>query len=381
MTQRAEFMKKAEESNRDAIPTHYQKRISFSQLWVEEEDYLIETAAQLHASATVVEIGTAQGGSAFLLAQGSQGKDVRIFTFDIAPSHEASVNLAGTGVNMIPLGSFQGARLWLEEGSRPIDLLFIDGSHTLFNVLQDFRSWAPFLRLNSLVLFHDYDPLERGGYPHLGVKVAVDAIKSTGCFAQERQEGRIFAARIVNKEPEVSKHILTQIWKEIGTGLFHIIDAKGADCLIQILMAPSIQLILNLLQISGRLQEEQEPCRNPSNGELLWYARPFPQGAKEWEAQGRGFLLSDLKILYLLQWCLECHREAVLEAAPDRPRFFKLEELLEMLDHFGDLKGIKDIFNCQEAFDEVVLSRIISREIVRLYFLSEIRNLLDISER
>ena len=40
------------------------KIINYSQLWMEEEELLRRTAAALPAEATVVEIGTAQGGSA-----------------------------------------------------------------------------------------------------------------------------------------------------------------------------------------------------------------------------------------------------------------------------------------------------------------------------
>jgi len=43
-------------------------RITFSQLWLEEEEFLWERSKDFPPQTTLVEIGTGQGGSAFIFS-------------------------------------------------------------------------------------------------------------------------------------------------------------------------------------------------------------------------------------------------------------------------------------------------------------------------
>ena len=70
------------------------ERLPFSQLWVEEEAYLREAAAALPVDSVVVDLGTAQGGSAFLFAEGTRGRRCAS-TRTISALARARENLAG----------------------------------------------------------------------------------------------------------------------------------------------------------------------------------------------------------------------------------------------------------------------------------------------
>ncbi|GAI70354.1 unnamed protein product [marine sediment metagenome] len=43
------------------------------------------------------------------------------------------------------------AKTW----NRPIDILFIDGNHRYEEVLFDYKTFAPFVKKNGLIIFHD----------------------------------------------------------------------------------------------------------------------------------------------------------------------------------------------------------------------------------
>jgi predicted O-methyltransferase YrrM len=44
---------------------------------------------------------------------------------------------------------------WTAQGSVPVDLIFIDGDHSYEGVKQDFEIYAPLVRSDGLIAFHD----------------------------------------------------------------------------------------------------------------------------------------------------------------------------------------------------------------------------------
>lgn len=149
--------------------------IPFTQLWKGEQAVLRQLAAAVPPGGVIVEIGTAEGGTALLMHRAVAHRGVRIYTVDIAPSPKAREHLRDTDVTMIVQPSADCARGWAATVGQPIDMLFIDGSHQLQDVVDDFNLWVPHLRPGGMVVFHDYDPVERGGIVHLAVRIAVDA--------------------------------------------------------------------------------------------------------------------------------------------------------------------------------------------------------------
>jgi predicted O-methyltransferase YrrM len=64
-------------------------------------------------------------------------------------------------------------RLKDQLARRPVDVLFIDGDHTLDGALADWHMYGPLVRAGGLVLFHD---IECAGEPW--VRVAWDRISA-----------------------------------------------------------------------------------------------------------------------------------------------------------------------------------------------------------
>ncbi|MEW6403330.1 MAG: class I SAM-dependent methyltransferase [Chloroflexota bacterium] len=152
------------------------QKISFAQVWEEEQGELARIAGLVPEGGIILEIGTAQGGTSAIFYNATKHKNVNIYSVDIAPSCSAYRNLQRTGVRIIRSASAHLATIWMQKVRMPIDLLFIDGNHNFQSLFMDFTLWAQQLRPGGIVIFHDYDPAERGGLAHFGVRVCVDTI-------------------------------------------------------------------------------------------------------------------------------------------------------------------------------------------------------------
>src|SRR4030042_6586073 len=95
--------------------------VSFSQLWAEEQEILGEMAALVPDQGIIVDIGTAQGGSAYLFHAAVVSRGVKIFSYDPNPSAEAWEHLKDTSVTIIPESSVMGARGWQKRMGAPLD--------------------------------------------------------------------------------------------------------------------------------------------------------------------------------------------------------------------------------------------------------------------
>jgi predicted O-methyltransferase YrrM len=129
----------------------------------------------------VVEIGTASGGTLFLLSRVSSPQALLV-SIDLpggafgggyhawrAPLYRS---FATGGQRIVLLrGSSHApemlARLRKVLGDRPIDLLFIDGDHRYEGVKADFEMYSPLVRPGGSIAFHDIMPDPQ--HPEVGV--------------------------------------------------------------------------------------------------------------------------------------------------------------------------------------------------------------------
>jgi predicted O-methyltransferase YrrM len=125
--------------------------------------------AAFHAPRTVVEIGTASGGTHFLLGAALPSVTLKVGVDLFVRNTRLLETFARPGCTQrFVHGSSRDAatvaavRTALSE--QPIDLLFIDGDHSYAGVRADFELYAPLVRPGGLIAFHDIVPDYRTRY-------------------------------------------------------------------------------------------------------------------------------------------------------------------------------------------------------------------------
>ena len=128
------------------------------------EGELLQTYAA--GSKSVVEIGVAEGGSAWemrkVIDRGGHMTLIDPYDDAVLGSFSPMLVVARRLVDSVDRGtvswdrrfSHSVARTWRTE----IDFLFIDGDHSLSAVTRDWQDWTPHLSANGMVALHDSDP-------------------------------------------------------------------------------------------------------------------------------------------------------------------------------------------------------------------------------
>jgi hypothetical protein len=264
--------------------------------------------------------------------------------------------------------SAQGASVW-KYG--PIDVLFIDAGHTFMDVYTDFSLWVNHLKPGGLVLFHDYDPLERGSVVHLGVRLFCDTLIRNGCLHNIVHKGRILTGNINDVETALpAPEAFAETWKLWGEKIRKIRSAYQPN----LIGDPSsrkvhfIQKLLNAKLFSKLLVK--------SHSLTLCMERPFSDQALEMACDGKCELelLDDWSICYLIQDALMHNRDLLLDCMADRSILFKFNELIEMLLHTTDSDYSGNIIFSEPEVDLHLLSRRCAKELLRLHFLDILSN-------
>jgi predicted O-methyltransferase YrrM len=116
--------------------------------------------ARSEAPRTVCEIGTANGGTTFLLGQALPSTEILIGVDLFIRRRPRLGYFTRPNQKVVLLDGDSGAGRTLAQvraalGGRPLDLLFIDGDHTLAGVARDFHAYRDLVRDGGLVAFHD----------------------------------------------------------------------------------------------------------------------------------------------------------------------------------------------------------------------------------
>jgi cephalosporin hydroxylase len=108
----------------------------------------------------VMEIGTAQSGTQFLLGQGLLSTEI-ILAVDLRVRNRRlleAFSRPGLKRTCLVGSSYDPQTVQRVAGvldGRPIDVLFIDGDHTYEGVKADYEAYAPLVRSGGLIAFHD----------------------------------------------------------------------------------------------------------------------------------------------------------------------------------------------------------------------------------
>ncbi len=133
-----------------------------------EQDALFALAQAVPDGGVIVEIGGEYGGSASLFCAGA-APSVKITTIDLFPGdllaqHKANLKEGGfekrskqiTGDSSEVVKTFKGK----------IDLLFVDGDHSISGSRADFENWSPLVKVGGVMAVHDC-ACETNRLPHL----------------------------------------------------------------------------------------------------------------------------------------------------------------------------------------------------------------------
>lgn len=351
-------------------------QIDFSQLWSSEQKVLTERAAVVPDNGIIVDIGTAQGGSASIFYTAAGHRGVRIYSFDISPSAEAYERLRGTNVTIVAKSSMEGALEWKKTVGQLVDLIFIDGSHALQNVFEDFNFWVPHLRPGGEVIFHDFDSIERGGLVHLGAYIVLRTILKQAILEKPvhtdrllygtiihpnavRLEGRSCWETFVDLGRQITRACETDYagWFVVGEGQFArlLIDCLNIDRKVMLLSPDQVNASGNCLVLSRPLETALDILRQ--------------RGI----SKGSVVAVDNLQACYILDRALRKNRDHLLAVACSRKELFRWEEIMFMFEHScGSPLFPYRLQEIDMNSNVGQLSRMVAYEQVRLTFLSHV---------
>jgi predicted O-methyltransferase YrrM len=123
-------------------------------------------SAQAAGRATLVEIGVWHGVTTAVLRTAMAPTGV-LWAVDPFPPGQLGFSLqrpiALSEVRRVPNGrvrwirttGVEAAAVFRQEGSPPVDLIFIDGDHSYDGLVSDWRAWSPLVARGGVVCLHD----------------------------------------------------------------------------------------------------------------------------------------------------------------------------------------------------------------------------------
>lgn len=161
-------------------------------LWPEQEKWLFEAARTLAEGALIVEIGSFKGRSTCCLGYGILGTNKRVVAIDVFSWNDTNRGTHRTRyydeflrnvrrnnleayIEPIPGRSQEVAKAW----TRPIGMLFIDGSHEYEDVRADFENFYPHVVAGGLVALHDVAP-DWPGPERVWSEIVAPRLENTG---------------------------------------------------------------------------------------------------------------------------------------------------------------------------------------------------------
>jgi len=351
--------------------------VDFAQLWSEEQQLLAEIAVSVPENGTIVEIGTGEGGSAFILHRATCRKGVKIYSFDMAPSPEAYEQVRNTSVTIVAKSSVEGALTWMQTVGKPVDLLFIDGSHALQYVFEDFNCWVPFLRPGGIVAFHDYDLPERGGLVHLGVRICLDTILRCRFLDRPVRQHRILHGTISQPDRiRLDEKACYRTFVDLGYEIVSVRDSDYSGWAI-VDSGQFAKLLRGCIKLDPTAMAISPGEASDRNKKYLVLARPLATAVDL--LRGRGIPkdsivpIDSLQACYIIARALETNRDHLLTLTSSRSNFLHWEEILFMFEHaFGKSCFPDSVSDHAVGSDVTRLSHTVAQEQVRLAILSNI---------
>lgn len=128
-----------------------------------EEAELLYSLAKNCAKGEIVEIGSWKGKSTVFLAKGSlAGNSLKIQAIDPHKGYDGKStlkefknNIKTAGVSGIVVPVVKTSEEAAKSFNKPVEFIFIDGSHEYDDVKKDFGLWFPKIAEGGIMAFHD----------------------------------------------------------------------------------------------------------------------------------------------------------------------------------------------------------------------------------
>lgn len=138
---------------------------SFSPSQKDSEVFYLFNLVKEKKFKNICEIGSYKGGTFFLLCQAAPD-DATLISIDIKYPLERKLAHKLFGKSGQKINCIQGdtkdhntyKKLESALKGNSLDLLFIDGDHSLFGVMNDFIRYSPLVRKGGIIVFHDICP-------------------------------------------------------------------------------------------------------------------------------------------------------------------------------------------------------------------------------
>ncbi len=193
-------------------------RVSIEPIQLSDELERLLVALRATSPKTILEIGTAQGGTLFLFSRIATG-DATILSVDLPggpfgggynawkiPIYKSFAN-GRQKIHLVRGDSHSQSTLRRVQeilGGTPLDFLFIDGDHSYDGVKSDFQMYSPLVRKGGIIVFHDIVPGPRdnvGGVPWFWTEIK--GKYQTREFVRDRNQGSYGIGILLVGEPYV----------------------------------------------------------------------------------------------------------------------------------------------------------------------------------
>jgi hypothetical protein len=337
------------------------------QLWKEEAAIISALISAVPDGGTIVEIGTAEGGTALLAHEACAGRTVEIYTVDIDPSRIATETLFGTGVHVITQASEVFAQEWPARVGRKIDYLFIDGNHDLEHVAGDWNAWLPHLAPDGRVAFHDFDPPYRGGMAHFAVRVCGDTILRRGLLSDAKHEFKLLYGRVDNPaRSAISAADCRETLAMIGRRITSLLATSSDD--VSFAVDTRLEALLRLA-LGGNVSTAGPAAL--SGPRTVWWSRHSAVTRPDAVVVET---LDSAAICYLAEQALCRNYASLAEIVSAHSEFLAWGEALQMLNHGCPGQRLPaDVPAAGASLSE--LSSFVAREQVRLILLARLLSL------
>jgi predicted O-methyltransferase YrrM len=120
-----------------------------------DKEALIKYASQVEDGGLIVDIGTAAGGSAFVMALASK-PDIQVITIDPVVNRDFIGNRQSLGLEKKVFFMNETSKSVFKNWSgRMIDMIFVDGVHSYEGVKSDLKISFPYLKKDCVIAIHD----------------------------------------------------------------------------------------------------------------------------------------------------------------------------------------------------------------------------------